>query len=95
MPLREFYLKFPGRELPPAPHGARIHTVGLCQVSRTWLGGKRMDRGLTTAPGSPYPLGATLYPRGVNLALFSRNARAVELLLFDRCDDPEPAVVLP
>ena len=34
-------------------------------------------------PGEPYPLGATWDGRGVNFALFSRNAEAVDLCLFD------------
>jgi glycogen operon protein len=34
-------------------------------------------------PGLPYPLGATWDGRGVNFALFSRNAEKVELCLFD------------
>jgi isoamylase len=34
-------------------------------------------------PGKPYPLGATWDGRGVNFALFSRNAEHVELCLFD------------
>jgi isoamylase len=34
-------------------------------------------------PGSPYPLGATVTPDGVNFALFADNATAVELCLFD------------
>ncbi len=33
-------------------------------------------------PGQPYPLGATFDGRGVNFALFSENATAVELCLF-------------
>ncbi|HET9575466.1 MAG TPA: glycogen debranching protein GlgX [Nitrospira sp.] len=40
-------------------------------------------------PGSPYPLGATWDGEGVNFALFSENATAVELCLFDRPDDPQ------
>ena len=39
-------------------------------------------------PGRPYPLGATWDGEGVNFALFSENATAVELCLFDR---PDPA----
>ena len=35
-------------------------------------------------PGSPYPLGARWDGRGTNFALFSENAEAVELCLFDR-----------
>lgn len=42
-------------------------------------------------PGTSYPLGATLHHDGVNFCLFSRNAYAVELLLFDHVDDPKPA----
>lgn len=34
-------------------------------------------------PGNPYPLGATWDGAGVNFALFSENATAVELCLFD------------
>ncbi len=34
-------------------------------------------------PGRPYPLGATWDGKGVNFALFSENATAVELCLFD------------
>jgi len=37
-------------------------------------------------PGRPYPLGATWDGEGVNFALFSENATAVELCLFDRHD---------
>src|SRR5262252_4113400 len=38
-------------------------------------------------PGEPYPLGATWDGQGVNLALFSENATAVDLCLFNREDD--------
>ena len=40
-------------------------------------------------PGSPYPLGATWDGEGVNFALFSENATAVELCLFGRPDSPQ------
>ena len=43
-------------------------------------------------PGSPYPLGATLDATGVNFALFSENATAVELCLFNSIDDETEAV---
>jgi len=45
-------------------------------------------------PGRFYPLGATLQHEGVNFALYSRHARAVELLLFDAPDSP-PAEIIP
>src|SRR5690349_3445451 len=48
----------------------------------------------TVAPaagaGSAFPLGATAVEGGGNFSLFSRHATGVELLLFDREDDPAP-----
>jgi isoamylase len=41
---------------------------------------------LKTRPGHAYPLGATWDGEGVNFALFSENATAVDLCLFDRPD---------
>ena len=38
-------------------------------------------------PGRPYPAGATWDGEGVNFAIFSENARGVELCLFDGPDD--------
>lgn len=40
-------------------------------------------------------MGATFVNGGVNFSVFSRNAAAMELLLFDREDDPRPARVIP
>jgi glycogen operon protein len=42
-------------------------------------------------PGHPYPLGATWDGIGVNFALFSENAEAVELCLFDTSGQHETA----
>ena len=42
-------------------------------------------------PGRPYPLGATWDGEGVNFVLFSENATAVELCLFDDPNDAEEA----
>jgi isoamylase len=52
-----------------------------------------MRRRWITSPGKPSPLGATVYPEGINFALFTRNATAVELLLFDHFGDAEPCHV--
>ncbi len=41
-------------------------------------------------PGKCHPLGATVTPDGVNFAIFSRNATAMELLLFQSADAPAP-----
>ncbi|MBE9136814.1 glycogen debranching protein GlgX [Nodosilinea sp. LEGE 07088] len=42
--------------------------------------------GMQVWPGRPHPLGATWNGSGTNFALFSENATAVELCLFDRYD---------
>jgi isoamylase len=44
--------------------------------------------------GRSSPLGASISPRGVNFSVFSRNASAIELLLFDRKDDDRPTRVI-
>jgi glycogen operon protein len=41
-----------------------------------------------------FPLGATVYSGGVNFSIFSKNATAIDLLLFDVVDDARPARVL-
>jgi len=41
------------------------------------------------------PLGATVVAAGINFSVFSRSASAVELLFFDRADDPRPTRVIP
>jgi len=38
-------------------------------------------------PGKPHPLGPTWDGQGVNFAIFSENATAVELCLFDHAED--------
>ncbi|MEO0455278.1 MAG: glycogen debranching protein GlgX [Cyanobacteria bacterium P01_A01_bin.114] len=50
---------------------------------------------LNISSGKSYPLGATVYLDGVNFSLFSKNAEAVELLLFNHPNDPQPAQVIP
>jgi glycogen operon protein len=46
-------------------------------------------------PGRPYPLGATWDGGGVNFALFSENATAVELCLFSGPDGSEQRIQMP
>jgi glycogen operon protein len=50
------------------------------------------DEGST---GRSAPLGATVYPGGVNFSVFSRGASGMELLLFDGEDDARPSRVIP
>ena len=49
----------------------------------------------TIYPGSPYPLGATWDGEGVNFAIFSENAEAIELCLFNEEKDASEAVRIP
>jgi glycogen operon protein len=50
---------------------------------------------LAVTPGTCFPLGAVVEPGGVNFSVFSKNATAVELLLFRNANDPRPAQVIP
>ena len=54
-----------------------------------------MVRFLNIPYGNTYPLGATCYPEGVNFSIFSKNARQIDLLLFDRAEDDTPSEVIP
>ena len=46
------------------------------------------------AAGSPFPLGATVVPGGVNFSVYSKNAEKIELLFFDNADAGRPARVI-
>jgi glycogen operon protein len=48
----------------------------------------------TTWPGNPYPLGATWDGAGVNFALFSEHASAVDLCLFDEAYGARESVTI-
>jgi glycogen operon protein len=52
-------------------------------------------KAIPTRPGKPYPLGATVYPDGVNFCLYSKYSKEVELLLFDNKSDSNPRYVIP
>jgi glycogen operon protein len=45
-------------------------------------------------PGTSYPLGATVFPSGVNFSVFSQHCNSLELLLFDDLGDTKPARVI-
>jgi glycogen operon protein len=49
---------------------------------------------MITSPGKSFPLGATLYPDGVNFSVYSKTSTGLELLLFDGVDEPSPSRVL-
>ena len=44
--------------------------------------------------GKSFPLGATVSTEGTNFSIFSKHSTAVQLLLFEHVDDPEPARVI-
>jgi isoamylase len=44
--------------------------------------------------GSSYPLGATCYTEGTNFSIFSKNARQIDLLLFDKEEDAKPSRII-
>jgi glycogen operon protein len=44
-------------------------------------------------PGQSHPLGAVVFPDGVNFCVYSHNALAMELLLFDDVDDENPRII--
>jgi len=49
---------------------------------------------VTVSPGQSFPLGASVVEGGVNFCVYSREASAVELLLFDDADAQEPGRVI-
>ncbi len=50
---------------------------------------------LAAAAGTAFPLGATILPQGINFSLFSKDALAVDLLLFDHGDSSRPSGIVP
>ncbi len=55
----------------------------------------RTPNDYTTRPGKPYPLGATPDAEGTNFALFSENATAVYICLYDANDPATELVSIP
>ncbi len=54
-----------------------------------------MAKNLKLLPGKSFPLGATVYPDGVNFCIFSQNATGMELLLFDTPNASRPGTIAP
>ena len=54
----------------------------------------RPIRVMTDERGTSVPIGATVYPGGVNFSVFSKHATAVQLLFFDRVDAATPSRVV-
>jgi isoamylase len=49
---------------------------------------------LSIKSGTSAPLGATLYPDGVNFSVFSKRASSIEVLLFDHEEATAPSRVI-
>jgi isoamylase len=47
--------------------------------------------GFDILPGQSFPLGATIVDSGVNFCVYAKEAKAIELLLFDESDAPQPS----
>jgi len=50
---------------------------------------------LVAETGKALPLGASLSHGGVNFAIFSRNATAVTLIIFESADKDSPSIEIP
>jgi glycogen operon protein len=44
--------------------------------------------------GQPFPIGPTVTPEGTNFSVFSANATGMEMIFFDRADDPHASRVI-
>ena len=62
--------------------------------SLTYQTSKQKKDSIKVLPGTSYPLGANVYPDGVNFSLFSQHAEAIELLLFDSPNDAQPIKII-
>ncbi|MFM7476654.1 MAG: hypothetical protein ACKO2T_13295, partial [Microcystis aeruginosa] len=49
---------------------------------------------LKTDHGKSHPVGATVLADGINFSLFSKYATAIELLLFDDANSPQPSQII-
>jgi isoamylase len=71
---------------------------GIFEAAKASNGAQRIHQE-TMAPasniGRSAPLGATVSCAGTNFSVYSRDASGIELLFFDRDDDPRPARVIP
>jgi isoamylase len=68
---------------------------GLCYALTKGMPGQQRTRTRQNLrPGKSFPIGATVYHEGVNFSLFSKDARVIELLLFDSAADGTPSSVI-
>ncbi|MGK7894130.1 MAG: glycogen debranching protein GlgX [Xenococcus sp. (in: cyanobacteria)] len=60
----------------------------------TYKTNDRQAENIKVLPGTSYPLGANVYPDGVNFSIFSQHAEAIELLLFDSPNAAKPVQII-
>ena len=77
---------------PDTPIRPGIPSSGLRDVPRTEPA--CLKQAIVDQTGRSFPLGATVFAEGVNFSVFSRQARRVELLLFDDAANTYPARVI-
>jgi isoamylase len=71
---------------------------GIFEVATASNGAQRIHQEIVAPAsniGRSAPLGATVSCGGTNFSVYSRDASGIELLFFDRDDDPRPARVIP
>src|SRR6185369_8069418 len=83
------------RPMRPRSDGRESHTIVESAVGATVSAPRRAPAmpATTMSPitqGISAPLGASVTPDGVNFSVFSRQATAIEILLFDGIDDARP-----
>lgn len=59
-------------------------------ISPETIAGQKSRDERQMGEGRSHPLGATVYAHGVNFSVFSKDADAIELPLFDQVDAPRP-----
>src|SRR5207244_11935167 len=83
--------------VPPGSPTRKETSLSSTRATRTRRTRRRSVADLlpTFERGRPQPLGATVDDGGVNFSVFSEDATAVELLLFDAHNDAEPVATIP
>ena len=69
------------------PQGAATRVAGRSEPLAS-------AKAVTLSPGQSFPLGVTVHPDGVNFSVFSKHSSRVDLLLFERAEDSQPARIL-
>jgi isoamylase len=77
---------------PPSPIESGVEQ--FFQSEAQPMSGAHFGHAVGDETGRSFPLGATVFPEGVNFSVYSREASRVELLLFENEAAPHPARVI-